>query len=115
MAKSPQIYFDDPQAASSCDVNPIGTSFQQRVWRALRRIPAGKTLSCGGLAGMLGSSARTVPGACRSNSMPIVVPCRRVVAADGAGDFMGATRGRAMDIKTWLPGHEARIVCREPR
>ena len=86
MAKPQQIYFDDPQAASSCDVNPICTSFQQRVWR-------------------------TLPGACRSNPVPIVVPCRRVVAADGAGDFMGATRGRAMDIKTWLAARPRSTDC----
>jgi methylated-DNA-[protein]-cysteine S-methyltransferase len=110
-----QAYLDDPRAAPSLDLDLRGTPFQQRVWRALQRIPAGKTLSYGALAKKLGTSARAVGGACRSNPVPIVVPCHRVVAADGAGGFMGATRGRAMDIKTWLLGHEARISCREPR
>ncbi len=46
---------------------------------------------------------------------PTSVAARKAVAAGAAGGFMGATRGRAMDINTWLLGHEARIVCREPR
>ena len=110
-----QAYFEDPRAALSLELEVTGTPFQQRVWRALRRIPAGETLSYGALAAKLGTSARAVGGACRSNPVPIVVPCHRVVAAQGAGGFMGATRGRAMDIKTWLLAHEARVVCREPR
>ncbi|HJW80904.1 MAG TPA: MGMT family protein [Acidiferrobacterales bacterium] len=47
--------------------------------------------------------------ACRANHIPIIIPCHRVVAANGPGGFMGATRGRAMDIKRWLLEHEAAV------
>lgn len=100
-------YFDDPYASPNVRVRLLGTPFQRRVWRALRGIPPGKTRTYGELAETLSTSARAIGGACRANPVPIFVPCHRVVAARGAGGFMGATRGRALNIKTWLLAHEA--------
>ena len=83
-----------------------GTEFQQRVWRALTRIPPGKTLTYGDLAAKLGSGARAVGSACRENPVPIIIPCHRVVARSGMGGYMGQRAGKAMQIKLWLLAHE---------
>lgn len=102
-----QRYFSDPMFTPSVECDTEGTPFQRRVWRALGKIPSGTTLTYGALARRLGTSARAVGGACRENPVPIVVPCHRIVAAGGAGGFMGDSGGRALDIKSWLLGHEA--------
>jgi len=101
-----KAYFADPRTRFDLPLAPDGTLFQQRAWRALQRIPAGTARTYGELARTLKSAPRAVGGACRANPIPIVVPCHRVIAASGPGGFMGATRGRAMDIKHWLLAHE---------
>jgi AraC family transcriptional regulator of adaptative response/methylated-DNA-[protein]-cysteine methyltransferase len=62
-----------------------GTIFQQRVWKALRAIPLGATISYSELAERIGSptAARAVAGACAANPLAVVVPCHRVVRRDG--------------------------------
>jgi AraC family transcriptional regulator of adaptative response/methylated-DNA-[protein]-cysteine methyltransferase len=62
-----------------------GTAFQRRVWRELRRIPAGRTASYGEIARRIGKpgSARAVARACASNPLALAVPCHRVVRCDG--------------------------------
>ena len=102
-----KAYFADPRTRFDLPLAPGGTVFQQRAWRALQRIPSGTVRTYGELARTLKSAPRAVGGACRANPIPIVVPCHRVVAANGPGGFMGATRGRAMNIKRWLLAHEA--------
>jgi len=104
-----KTYFTDPRTRFDLPLVPDGTLFQQRTWRALQRIPSGTARTYGELARTLKSAPRAVGGACRANPIPIVVPCHRVVAANGVGGFMGATRGRAMDIKRWLLEHEAAV------
>jgi methylated-DNA-[protein]-cysteine S-methyltransferase len=83
-----------------------GTPFQQRVWQALRDIPAGETRSYGQLAAHLGSGARAVGNACRHNPVSIVVPCHRVVGAAGLGGYSGHTQGPVLRRKSWLLAHE---------
>ena len=63
-----------------------GTAFQQRVWRALRDIPAGSTLSYTELAERIGApkSVRAVAGACAANVLAVAIPCHRVLRHDGA-------------------------------
>ena len=104
-----KAYFADPRTRFDLPLAPGGTQFQQRAWRALQRIPSGTARTYGELARTLKSAPRAVGCACRANPIPIVVPCHRVVAASGPGGFMGATRGRAMDIKRWLLEHEAAV------
>jgi len=62
-----------------------GTAFQQRVWEELRRIPPGETRSYGEIADALGQpgAARAVGGANRANRIAVLIPCHRVIAADG--------------------------------
>lgn len=101
-------YFRDPRAKRNIPLAPAGTPFQRRVWRALCRIPPGQVRSYGELARALGTSARAVGGACRANPIPVLIPCHRVVSANGEGGFMGKTAGRAMTLKRWLLRHEQR-------
>jgi len=99
-------YFVNPRHSFRVPLMLSGTAFQQRVWRTLRRIPVGRTLSYGVLAKKLDTSARAVGNACRANPVPIVIPCHRVVAANGAGGFMGKRSGNALRIKHRLLEHE---------
>lgn len=72
---------------------PVGTPFQQRVWRLLRAIPAGQTRTYGDIARSLSTSPRAVGGACRANPIVLLIPCHRVVAANGEGGFAGQREG----------------------
>jgi AraC family transcriptional regulator of adaptative response/methylated-DNA-[protein]-cysteine methyltransferase len=77
-----------------------GTAFQQRVWQALRDIPAGTTASYRDIAARIGSpaSVRAVAGACASNRIAVAIPCHRVVRTDGSlsGYRWGVERKRAL-------------------
>lgn len=106
VVKQLQGYFSAPAFCLETRLQLDGTPFQRRVWQALRRIPAGRTLTYGELARQLGSSPRAVGGACRSNKIPLVIPCHRVVAKAGLGGFMGRTRGAGLVLKQWLLEHE---------
>jgi len=101
-----RAYFRNPRARFNLPLAPGGSEFQNGVWRAMRRIPSGQVRRYGDLAKSLDSAARAIGGACRANPIPIVVPCHRVVSASGLGGFMGATAGRALQIKRWLLEHE---------
>jgi len=101
-----RAYFDDPRWQFSLPLIKQGTPFQQRVWQQLRSIPTGETRSYGDVAQQLKSVPRAVGGACRRNPVPLVVPCHRVVAADGIGGFCGETAGDKLDFKQWLLDHE---------
>jgi len=68
------------------------TEFQQKVWRAMREIPVGKTKSYGEIAQAIGKpkAVRAVGGACGANPIPVLIPCHRVLAAHGKiGGFGG--------------------------
>ena len=106
LAKQLEVYFCDGSVRFDLAVDLHGTSFQCRVWRALQSIPPGRTITYGELARQLGTSARAVGGACRANPCPIVVPCHRVVAANGLGGFAGDTSGHKLEVKRWLLRHE---------
>ena len=91
---------ENPAANAHLPLDIRGTAFQQRVWQALRRIPAGSTVSYSELAQQLGQprAARAVAGACAANSLAIAVPCHRVVRRDGAlaGYRWGVERKRRL-------------------
>jgi methylated-DNA-[protein]-cysteine S-methyltransferase len=106
LARELDAYWGDPAHSFGVRYAPQGTPFQLRVWHALRKIPAGWVTTYGALAKQLGTSARAVGQACGSNPLPIVIPCHRVVAANGLGGFMHASTGAPLDVKTWLLAHE---------
>ncbi len=84
---------------------PLGSAFQQRVWAALCAIPVGTVLTYGQLAARLGTAPRAIGAACRSNPIILIIPCHRVVAAQGLGGYMGSLT-QALRYKRWLLAHE---------
>ena len=100
-------YFSgDTHALAQIPTAIPGTPFQQSVWTALRSIPAGATTTYGQLASAIGrkGASRAVGAANGANPIPIVVPCHRVIGADGS--LTGFASG--LDRKQWLLTHERR-------
>ncbi|MEN9682240.1 MAG: hypothetical protein RLZZ627_2133 [Pseudomonadota bacterium] len=115
IARSPKLdtlayhikrYLEDPQKGIQWTLSPAGTAFQERVWRAMKAIPPGEVRTYGELARALDSGPRAVAGACRANPWPLIVPCHRIVAANGEGGYCGHTQGPYLAIKRWLLAHE---------
>ena len=101
-----RYFAGDLGALASVPVDPGGTAFQRKVWSALRKIPPGCTVSYGELARTVGTpgAARAVGAASGSNPVGIVIPCHRVIGADGGlTGYAGGVRR-----KRWLLGHEGR-------
>ncbi|MDH3948072.1 MAG: methylated-DNA--[protein]-cysteine S-methyltransferase [Gammaproteobacteria bacterium] len=103
-------YFAEPGSSFDVTTDNQGTAYQRRVWRALQQIPAGQTRTYGQLAEQLHSSPRAVGNACRQNPVPLLVPCHRVVAANGLGGFGGETQGKRLAMKRWLLEHEGATI-----
>ena len=96
----------DLQAIEAVKTANGGTEFQRKVWKALRAIPAGRTTNYGALAKRLGvaQAARAVGLANGANPIAIIVPCHRVIGANGSLTGYGGGLPR----KQWLLAHEAR-------
>jgi methylated-DNA-[protein]-cysteine S-methyltransferase len=103
-------YLDDPEFRFDLPFQYRGTDFQCKVWRAISGIPSGRTLTYVGVAKQLRTAPRPVGGACGANRIPLVIPCHRVVAADGIGGFMHSRRGPGIEIKRWLLRHEGAVT-----
>lgn len=103
-------YLGDPQFRFDLPFGYHGTEFQCRVWRAIHAIPPGETLSYSDIARRLKTAPRPVGGACGANRIPIVIPCHRVLAADGIGGFMHARGGYPIEVKRWLLRHEGAVA-----
>lgn len=100
-------YFAGTRTAFDLPIDPAGTPFQQAAWAVLRTIPYGETISYGQQARRLGdpNKSRAVGAANGRNPIPIIVPCHRVVGADGR--LTGFAGG--LEAKAWLLDHERRI------
>ena len=101
-----QQYFSDPGYPFDLPLRTAGTRHQEKVWHQLRLIKPGDTLTYGQLASRVESGARAVGNSCRQNPIPIVIPCHRVVAANGIGGYGGRVNGKVLDRKHWLLKHE---------
>lgn len=101
-------YFKGELRQFSLPLAPRGTPFQVQVWTALSRIPYGETRSYGALAASIGQpgSARAVGAANRTNPIGIIVPCHRVIGADGS--LTGYAGG--IERKKFLLEHEAAVA-----
>lgn len=96
-------FIETPALGLDLPLDIRGTVFQQRVWQALRRIPAGSTASYSEIAERIGSprAARAVAQACAANTLAVAIPCHRVVRNDGtlSGYRWGVERKRALLIR----------------
>jgi methylated-DNA-[protein]-cysteine S-methyltransferase len=99
-------YLDDPLFRWELPLARSGTEFRRRVWTKIAAIRPGEVRRYGELARELGSAARAVGQACGDNPHPLVVPCHRVVAADGLGGFAHRDDGFLVSVKRWLLRHE---------
>lgn len=112
--RSLEGYFSgDISAIDNLGVETAGTPFQREVWAALRRIPARRTISYGELAVGLGrpKAIRAVGLANGANPVAIVVPCHRVIGADGSLTGYGG----GLERKRWLLAHEgAELSFKDP-
>ena len=104
LARLKAYFAGDIAAIDSIPADSAGTEFQRRVWRALRKVPAGQTWSYGRLAAVIGRPAaiRAVGAANGANPISVVVPCHRLVGADGSLTGYGGGLHR----KLWLLRHE---------
>ena len=113
-ARQLEGYREDPDTKFDFPIRVEGNDLQRAVWLAMCAIPRGKTRTYGDIARELGADARTVGQACGDNRLPIVIPCHRVVAADGIGGFGHATGGYLIEVKRWLLAHEAEEFALKP-
>ncbi|APD11459.1 6-O-methylguanine DNA methyltransferase [Pandoraea vervacti] len=93
-------FVESPRIGLSLPLDVRGTAFQQRVWQALRDVPAGETASYAQIAERIGAprAVRAVAQACASNTLAVAIPCHRIVRNDGAvsGYRWGVERKRAL-------------------
>ena len=103
-------YFDGERQKFSVALEPIGTSFQQSAWKVLCDIPFGETINYGEQARRLGDvkKSRAVGAANGRNPLSIIVPCHRVVGADGSLTGFGG----GIENKAWLLDHERMVRFR---
>ena len=100
-----EAYFEgELDAVAELRTETRGTALQRAVWSALRNIPAGTTVSYGQLAREIGNptAVRAVGAANGANPIPVVVPCHRVIGADGSLTGFGG----GLERKRWLLAHE---------
>jgi methylated-DNA-[protein]-cysteine S-methyltransferase len=99
-----EYFAGDCRALDAVAVELNGTPFQRKVWEALREIPAGATLSYADLARRIGEprAVRAVGAANGANPVAVIVPCHRVIGADGTLTGYGG----GLDRKQWLLAHE---------
>ncbi|SDI98653.1 methylated-DNA-[protein]-cysteine S-methyltransferase [Frankineae bacterium MT45] len=97
-------YFAGTRTRFELELNPAGTEFQRRVWMALREIPYGETKTYGEQAEVIGSpkAVRAVGLANGRNPISIIVPCHRVIGANGSLTGFGG----GLEAKRWLLDHE---------
>jgi len=84
-----EAYFAGKLRDFDLPLAPVGSAFQQRVFAAMSAIPYGATRTYGALAEDIDGFAQAVGQACGANPIPIIIPCHRVLAADGLGGYSG--------------------------
>jgi methylated-DNA-[protein]-cysteine S-methyltransferase len=103
-------YFDGARIAFDVPLDLHGTEFQVATWKSLAEIPFGKTISYGEQAASIGrpKAVRAVGGANGRNPVAIVLPCHRVIGANGSLTGFGG----GIAVKQWLLQHERNLIAR---
>ena len=105
-ARQIKLYFKDASHRFDLPLADKGSEFQRRVWDVICAIPPGKTLSYGDVARRIRSAPRAVGQACGANWFSLLIPCHRVLAANGIGGFGSGDGGFHMNVKRWLLVYE---------
>ncbi len=103
-----KAYFDGSLKDFDLPLDPPGSDFQKAVCNEMLRIPFGERWAYGDIAKNLGKPAQAVGGACGRNPIPIIIPCHRVVGANGS--MTGFSGGEGVETKVWLLQHEGMIM-----
>jgi len=93
-------YFSGKLQQFDLPLDPSGSEHQKKVWDVMAKIPFGKTLTYGDIAKQIESSPRAVGGACGKNPIPILIPCHRVMGANGK--LTGFSGGEGVETKIQL-------------
>ncbi len=104
-----QAYFYEGLKTFDLPLNPAGSDFQKNVCLEMSKIPFGEQWTYGDIAKNLSKPAQAVGGACGRNPIPIIIPCHRVVAANG--NMTGFSGGEGVETKIWLLQHEGAIIA----
>lgn len=111
VAEQLAAYYANPDIAFDLPLATRGTDFQRKVWDAICAVPRGGLTTYGTIARSLRSMPRAVGQACGQNWFPIVIPCHRVVAANGLGGFAHhGEEGFHLGVKRWLLRHEGAML-----
>ncbi|MEM8793624.1 MAG: methylated-DNA--[protein]-cysteine S-methyltransferase [Pseudomonadota bacterium] len=102
-ARQLRAYCEGALEAFNLPLRPAGNAAEQQVWAAMRAIPLGETRSYGEIARELELPAQLVGQCCGANPIPVIIPCHRVVGADGLGGFSGMG---GVETKVALLRHE---------
>ena len=103
-------YFAGSRQGFASPVAPRGSVFQQQFYQALRAIPYGQIRTYGDLAAELGVSAQAIGQACGANPIAIIIPCHRVLSANGLGGYSGAGGIEAKVALLKLEGAAALLI-----
>lgn len=108
--KQLEEYFNGIRKEFCLPLNPDGTTFQRKVWEALQAIPYGQTRSYGEIAAAVGNkkASRAVGGANHKNPIMIVIPCHRVIGANGSLTGFGG----GLEVKQYLLNLEKLVISR---
>jgi len=101
-------YFSGKLTQFDLPLDPQGTEHQKKVWEIMVKIPFAETLTYGDIAKEIGSAGQAVGGACGKNPIPIIIPCHRVVGANGK--MTGFSGGDGIDTKVQLLRMEEAIA-----
>ena len=105
-----KAYFAEQLSEFDLPLAPLGSPFQQRVWSAMCEIPHGETWTYGQLAARADTAPRAVGSACGANPIPIIIPCHRVLAANGRGGYSGRGGLKTKSALLDLENRKARLL-----
>jgi len=108
-ARQLKAYFAKELRDFDLPLDPAGSPFQKAVCQTMIDIPFGEKLTYGDIAKKLGKSAQAVGSACGHNPIPIIIPCHRVVGANGT--MTGFSGGEGVETKVWLLQHEGALLA----
>lgn len=102
-----EFYIANPSFHFNLPLMDHGTAFQKKVWQVISGLEAGQVLTYKQVGQIIQCGApRAVGGACGANPYPLIVPCHRVVGANGIGGFAHNDDGFFIEVKRWLLAHE---------
>ena len=101
-------FFDNPGSTFDLPLAAAGNTFEHAVWGCMLEIPSGATMTYGDIARRIGMPAQAVGGACGRNPIPIIIPCHRVVGANG--QMTGYSGHGGVETKQWLLRHEGVLL-----